>query len=362
MPATAVKAAAMEATGPMKGAPTKAAAVEAAREASPMGAEPLLSELAGGSRPAPDCRAPASSRGADRGRAGSRRRRGPWHRSLCRPRSGVRSRSAPQARSAARYPIGVIAPDPRARLQLRARSVAGRAGDALLLLTRVGGRAHVDVQAAPRVDGERMHGMVAAQWHAGDDDLGRPAGGDPGGGQPVAHNAIVDLGVKGAVVERDLGAHGASGLRAVAETHLDVGSAVAVGVAQRHQESAGRWRVVGVVATAPGDDAYHSAWRDHEMAGVADTVREDGVAEAERERQTSVVGCTHDLRRSTGGPLRDLGSPPAAAEQEADCQQRRPAPSPPITHRSPSDEESPRRLGRRWREWRRSAALVSARM
>src|SRR4029453_3738273 len=128
---------------------------------------------------------------------------------------------------------------------------------------------------------------------------GPPVGREPGGGAPVAHYAIVDLGVESAVVERDPGAPGASRLRAVSEAHLDVGSAVAVGVAQRHQESAGGWRVVAVVATAPGVDVHHAAPRDHEMAGVADAVREHGGAEPGRERQASVVGCTSGLRRST---------------------------------------------------------------
>ncbi|MGO9050064.1 MAG: hypothetical protein ACLQFW_24825 [Xanthobacteraceae bacterium] len=57
--------------------------------------------------------------------------------------------------------VGVIEPDAGAGFELRARLMAGRIGDAVLQLTRIGRRAEIDEQAAFAVDREGMHRMVA---------------------------------------------------------------------------------------------------------------------------------------------------------------------------------------------------------
>ncbi len=185
--------------------------------------------------------------------------------------------------------IGVIAPDPGSRLELRAGIVSRRIARAVAHLAGVGGRAEIDIKAALRIDRERVHRMIAGQRQPGDHDLGCSGRCDRAGRQRVAHDAIVHLGVEPVFVKRDAGAAMTAGRDAVAETRIDVRASVSVGVLQRDQEAAARWRVVAVVTATPGVDIDHPVRRHHQMAGVADLVGEDGGAEPGRERDAAIV-------------------------------------------------------------------------
>jgi len=77
-------------------------------------------------------------------------------------------------------------------------------------------------------------------------------------------------------------APGTARLHALAEPPDDVGPAVALGVLECHEESAGGRRVVAVIPAAPGVDVDHAVRRDGEMAGMADVVREHRRAEPGR--------------------------------------------------------------------------------
>src|SRR5207302_7514593 len=69
--------------------------------------------------------------------------------------------------------IGVVTPDSRARFQLGTWLNAWRVCHAIRDLTRVGGRAQVDVERALRIDCERMSRMIAGERQSGNDDFGR---------------------------------------------------------------------------------------------------------------------------------------------------------------------------------------------
>ena len=72
--------------------------------------------------------------------------------------------------------------------------------------------------------------------------------------QRIAHDAIVHFGVERAVVERDAGAAVAPFCDGLAEADGNIGLAIALGVLQRDQKSAGRGLVIAVIAAAPGVD------------------------------------------------------------------------------------------------------------
>ena len=131
--------------------------------------------------------------------------------------------------------------------------------------------------------------MVAGERQLGNDHLGRPGRRERACRQGVAHDAVVHLRVKRAIVERDAGAAGAALLAGLAEADADVGAAVAVGILQGDQEAARRRRVVAVVAAAPGVDVDHSVRRDDQVSGVADIVGKHGCAEPGRQRDPAVV-------------------------------------------------------------------------
>ena len=82
-------------------------------------------------------------------------------------------------------PVGVVAPDAAAGLELRAWLDAGRVEHPVLDLAGVGGRAKVDVQRTLRIDLEWMHGMVAGERQPGHDDLRRRPRRDRPRGQGV---------------------------------------------------------------------------------------------------------------------------------------------------------------------------------
>src|SRR5882757_57706 len=126
--------------------------------------------------------------------------------------------------------VGVVTPDPAARLLLDAGIDAARGGDAIFRLAGVGRRAEVDEQVALAVDDEGMHRVIAGERQAGHDD-GRRRGGHPlARGESVSEDAAILLGVQRAVVECDAGAAGAARLRRLAEALDEVGVAVALGV------------------------------------------------------------------------------------------------------------------------------------
>ena len=128
--------------------------------------------------------------------------------------------------------VGVVTPDPAARLLLDAGIDAARGGDAIFRLAGVGRRAQVDEQVALAVDDEGMHRVIAGERQARHDD-GRWCGGCPlARGESVSEDAAVLLGVQRAVVECDAGAAGAARLRRLAEALDEVGVAVALGVFQ----------------------------------------------------------------------------------------------------------------------------------
>jgi hypothetical protein len=104
-------------------------------------------------------------------------------------------------------------------------------------------------------------------------------------------------------VKRDARAAGAAALDAVAEADVDVGAAVARGVLQGHQKSAGGRRVVAVVAAAPGVDVDDAVRGDDEVPGMADAVGEHGCAETRGKRDPAVVSGAGCRRRRLGGWL-----------------------------------------------------------
>src|SRR2546430_13578497 len=68
--------------------------------------------------------------------------------------------------------VGVVAPDAAARLELRARLMAGGTGDAVLELARIRRGPKIHVQPAAGVDREGVHRMVAAERQALPDGIG----------------------------------------------------------------------------------------------------------------------------------------------------------------------------------------------
>src|SRR5258708_268558 len=128
--------------------------------------------------------------------------------------------------------VGVVTPDPAARLLLDAGIDAARGGDAVFRLAGVGRRAQVDEQVALAVDDEGMHRMIAGGRQARH-NAGRWRGGCPlARGESVSQDAAALLGVQRAVVECDAGAASAARLRRLAEALDEVGVAVALGVFQ----------------------------------------------------------------------------------------------------------------------------------
>jgi len=137
-----------------------------------------------------------------------------------------------------------------------------------------------------------MHRVIAGERQAGYHDLGLLAWHNGVGRQGVARDAVVRFGVERSVIERDPGAARIAGLRARTEAADHVGVALAGGVLQGHQKSAGHWRDVAIVAAAPGIHVDHAVRGDGHLPGMADMVGEDCRAEARRERDAAIVART----------------------------------------------------------------------
>jgi hypothetical protein len=193
--------------------------------------------------------------------------------------------------------VRVVAPDPRSRLELRAWIEPRRVEHAVLRLAGIGGGAEIDIEPALRIDRERVHRMVAGQGQPRNHNLRGAGRRDHARRQGITHDAIVHLRVKRPAVERDACAARTAGRHAVAEANLDVGPSVAIGVLERDQETAGRRRVITVVAPAPGVDVDHPVRGNDEVSSMADIVREDGRAKPGRQRDPAVVArASADLR------------------------------------------------------------------
>src|SRR5262249_45518100 len=104
--------------------------------------------------------------------------------------------------------VGVVAPNAAARLELLAGLKPRRLRHAVFLLTGIGGRCDIDEQLAFVVDREGMNGMTAGWGKAENDGVRRAGRPRPGLREPVAHDAVVPLGVECAVVKRDAGPAG----------------------------------------------------------------------------------------------------------------------------------------------------------
>jgi hypothetical protein len=205
--------------------------------------------------------------------------------------------------------VRVVAPDAAARFELLAGLEARRLRHAVFLLTGIGGRRDIDEHLAFVVDGEGVHGMVAGERQPRDDGLGRIGGHRTGLRQPVAHDAVVYLGIERAAIDRDAGPAGRALRRRVAEAADHIGFAVPVGIFQGNQKSARRGFVVAVIETAPRVDVDDAVAADSHVPGVTQLVGKDGGAEPRRQGNPRIrswaahsvtLGRGLAVRRSTG--------------------------------------------------------------
>src|ERR1700752_2226535 len=123
-----------------------------------------------------------------------------------------------------------------------------------------------------RINPERMHRVIAGERKPGDNDLGRRIRRSCARRQCVAHDAIVRFSVKRPIVERDPGSPGIAALDAGPEAGDHISAALTPGVLQSHQESAWRWRVVAIIAPAPGIDVQYPIWAKRHLSGLANWV------------------------------------------------------------------------------------------
>src|SRR5258705_3091461 len=75
-------------------------------------------------------------------------------------------------------------------------------------------------------------------------------------------------------VKSDPGTAVAASRIGIAEADVHVSAAVPVDVLQRHQKAAGRWRVVAVIAAAPGIHEDNALGGNDEMPGVTRRCRQ----------------------------------------------------------------------------------------
>ncbi len=171
-------------------------------------------------------------------------------------------------------PVRIVAPRAGPRLEFRARAEAGRPGHTIAGLAGIGGRAEVHIEMALWVDHERMHRMIAAERKSGNDDLRRPGRDGHFARQSITHDAVVHLRIEPILVKCDPGTAVAALRIGIAEADVHVSAAVPVDVLQRHQKAAGRWRVVAVIAAAPGIHEDNALGGNDEMPGVTRRCRQ----------------------------------------------------------------------------------------
>src|SRR3984957_8823455 len=140
-----------------------------------------------------------------------------------------------------------------------------------------------------RVNPERMHRVIAGERKPGDYDLGRRIRRGCARRQRVAHDAIVCFRVERPIVERDPGSPGIAALGAGSKSGDHISAALTLGVLQSHQESARRWRVVAIIAPAPGGHVQYPIWAERHLSRVADVVGEYGCAETGWQRDAAIV-------------------------------------------------------------------------
>src|SRR5471032_2915285 len=97
--------------------------------------------------------------------------------------------------------VGIVPPDAAAAPQLRAELIARDVRNAVLRLAGVRCRAEINEKIARGIDDEGMHRMIAGERQAGDDDLRRADRYGRALRQDIAHDAVVYLGIKCAIVE-----------------------------------------------------------------------------------------------------------------------------------------------------------------
>jgi hypothetical protein len=192
--------------------------------------------------------------------------------------------------------LRVVAPDASTSIELSARIGAGGMQSAVLQLAGIGGRSHVDVEHAVVAYVERVHGMVAPERQARDHRHWRISGDEAVGGQLIPDDAVIDLDVKGAFVERDACAAVRAVLRRSAEAFDNIGLAGARLVLKGDKESA----LVdgfagGIIASGPCVDVDDVVWGDDKMPGVTDAIGEDRGAETLRKLQVAVVAGAHAI-------------------------------------------------------------------
>src|SRR5262249_43301098 len=141
---------------------------------------------------------------------------------------------------------GVVAPDSASRLKLAAGIVARRMRHAVLDFASVGRRCKIDKKVSSGVDCERMHGVVAGERKAGDDHLGLLTRNDFAILQRIADDAIVDLGVERALIERDSGSAVSAFGKRLAEPLHHVGVSSTLRILQSDKKSTRRRLVVPV--------------------------------------------------------------------------------------------------------------------
>src|SRR4249920_2696296 len=110
-----------------------------------------------------------------------------------------------------------------------------------------------------------MHRMIAGKRQAGKDNLRRPVWYDGIRRQGIADDLVILFGVKGAVVEGNARAARGTLRNSVTEALDHIGAARALRVLERHQKAARWWRVIMVIAAAPGVDVERAIGRDDHM-------------------------------------------------------------------------------------------------
>ena len=185
--------------------------------------------------------------------------------------------------------IGAVFPDPPACFQFRAGASSGNPRLTVLRLAGVCGGGNVYVQGPIVGDEERVHRMIAAQRQTGDDGLGGTSRNNAARRQCVSHDAIVDLGVDGAIVQADARAARTSGGDRFAEALHDISLAGTSLVLQGDQKSVGARLVRAIVGSRPCIDVDHSAGAHHHVTSVTDTVGKNRRTKAGGEFQSGVV-------------------------------------------------------------------------
>ena len=197
-------------------------------------------------------------------------------------------------------------PDPGPLLQLTAGIVARRLPFPILHLAGVGGRADVDVEALA-VDRDRVHRVSALRHQAGHDHLGLAGRNRIAFRHPIADNGAVGLRIELVAVQGDPGAAFAAGFAGAAEAADHIGSAIAVGVAQRDQKAACRHPPSGVIGRVPGVGVDGSTRTCREVTGRAKVLREDRRGETRGELELHLAGSGRGALRRTGLVVSEAG-------------------------------------------------------